>query len=159
MADLINKFYQKELIKLKINKNLFQIILNKILIQTKIPGPPAGARTIAARAKQEQKAYDDYLNQQAQLVNKTPTKTKQQVQQDYEKTAGKRPANAPRQRGTSQAQKDWDAGLEREYQDSQDNYVFELSQEIEAENQRIIEENKKSTSIKYNTNRRSSNGF
>ena len=110
---------------------------------TKIPGGAAGGKVRQAREKQEQEAYDDYLNQQAQLVNKTPAKTKQQVQQDYEKTAGKRPANAPRQRGTSQAQKNWDAGLEREYQDSQNNYVFELSQEIEAENQRIIEENKK----------------
>ena len=110
---------------------------------TKIPGGAAGNKVRQARAKQEQEAYDNYLNQQAQLVNKTPAKTKQQVQQDYEKTAGKRPANTRRQRGISQAQKNWDAGLEREYQDSQTNYVFELSQEIEAENQRIIEENKK----------------
>ena len=111
---------------------------------TKIPGGAAGGKVRQAREKQEQEAYDDYLNQQAQLVNKTPAKTKQQVQQDYEKTVGKRPVSSnPRQTRESQAQKDWDAGLEREYQDSQDNYVFELSQEIEAENQRIIEENKK----------------
>ena len=71
---------------------------------TKIPGGAAGGKVRQAREKQEQEAYDDYLNQQAQLVNKTPAKTKQQVQQDYEKTAGKRPASAPRQRGTSQAQ-------------------------------------------------------
>ena len=103
----------------------------------------AKAKYMQQRAVDEEKAYQDYLSKEAQLVNKTPAKTKQQVQQDYEKTAGKRPANAPRQRRISQAQKDWDAGLEREYQDSQDNYVFELSQEIERENQRIIEENKK----------------
>ena len=110
---------------------------------TKIPGGAAGGKVRQARAEQEQKAYEDYLNQQAQFVNKTPVKTKQQVQQDYEKTVGKRPVSSnPRQTRESQAQKDWDAGLEREYQDSQDNYVFELSQEIETENKKIIEENK-----------------
>jgi len=127
--------------KVKNKQEFVEDYLKKNPYTTKIGGGAAGARTIAARAKQEQEAYDDYLNQQGKIVDKSPPKNREQVRREYEQTTGKRPANAPRQTKISQAQKDWDAGLERQYQDEITDYVFETSQEIEQK----IQENKKNT--------------
>ena len=127
--------------KVKSKQEFVEDYLKKNPYTTKIAGGAAGAKTIAARAKQEQEAYDDYLNQQGKIVDKSPPKSREQVRREYEQAVGKRPANAPRQRRISQAQKDWDAGLERQYQDEITGYVFETSQEIEQK----IQENRKNT--------------
>jgi len=101
----------------------------------------AKAKYMQQRAVDEEKAYQDYLNKEAKIVDKSPPKSREQIRRQYEQTAGKRPANAPRQRTITQAQKDWDAELERQYEDTLNTYVFETSQEIEQK----IQENKKNT--------------
>ena len=101
------------------------------------PPPPQGGKAAGAAArnryaKEQGKAYQDYLASEAKLVNKTPLATVQdQARKNYTETAGNRPASAPRQRGTSQAQKNWDAGLSKALADSQNIYINELSQEIQ----------------------------
>ena len=109
------------------------------------PPPPAGgkaggAKRRAAYAQERGKAYQEYLDREAKIVNKTPlNKVQEQATKNYEATAGKRPASAPRQRGKTQAQKNWDAGLSKALKESEDNYNYELSTEIEQK----VQESKK----------------
>ena len=109
------------------------------------PPPPAGGKAGGAKrrnvyAQERGKAYQEYLDREAKIVNKTPlNKVQEQATKNYEATAGKRPPSAPRQRGKTQAQKNWHAGLSKALKESKDNYNYELSTEIEQK----VQESKK----------------